>query len=128
MALARSTWWPPHQRWQTGKTIPYLVIVTHITSILALILLYSWVRALHRILGAAKNIEVQKEYEQHLKEQFAAADANRNGTLSLQEFAALLRQLNINLSEKGIAQIFDEVNTDPTTDDDGQQVGSKITR
>ncbi len=53
----------------------------------------SWVRTLRAILNAAKSIEIQKEYEQHLKAQFASADDNRNGTLTVDEFAGLLHQV-----------------------------------
>ena len=41
----------------------------------------------------------------------------------MSEFACLLKQLNINLTEKEILRVFDESNTDRTPkSDDGQQV------
>ncbi len=83
---------------------------------------HCWSRTLRRIVGAAKNIEIQKEYEQHLKGQFAAADEDGNGTLAFREFAGLLQQLNIDLSEGQLARIFDEVNTDRTPAVGGEQV------
>lgn len=80
-----------------------------------------WVMALNRIVNATKSIEIQKEYELYLRNQFHAADENESGDLTLNEFATLLQQLNINLTEAEILKIFDEVNTD-RTEIDGEQV------
>ncbi len=86
---------------------------------------HCWVRTLRRIVSAAKNIEIQREYEQQLKAQFAAADEDGNGTLTIREFAGLMQQLNIDLSEGEILQIFNEVNTD-RTEIEGEQVGATL--
>ena len=86
---------------------------------------HCWVRTLRRIVSAAKNIEIQREYEQQLKAQFAAADEDGNGTLTIREFAGLMQQLNIDLSEGEILQIFNEVNTD-RTEIEGEQVWATL--
>ena len=59
----------------------------------------AWVRALGRIVNATKSIEIQKEYEMYLRDQFRAADVNDSGSLTMNEFSLLLRQLNIDLTE-----------------------------
>lgn len=81
----------------------------------------SWVTNLSRIINATKSIEIQKDYELYLRNQFHTADENHNGNLTLNEFSGLLQQLNINLTEKEICAIFDEVNTN-RTEIDGEQV------
>lgn len=73
-------------------------------------------------MNATKSIEIQKEYELYLRNQFHAADDNRSGSLTINEFSGLLRQLNINLNEREIKQIFDEVNTDRNLEERGEQV------
>ena len=80
-----------------------------------------WVNALNRIVNATKSIEMQKEYELYLRNQFHAADENDSGNLTLNEFAGLLLQLNIDLNAKQISQIFDEVNTDSTPEHGGSE-------
>lgn len=81
----------------------------------------AWVVTLNRIVNATKSIEIQKEYELYLRNQFHTADENESGNLTINEFAILLQQLNINLTESEILKIFDEVNTD-RTEIDGEQV------
>eukprot|EP00094_Tigriopus_californicus_P010851 TCALIF_10466-PA protein Name:"Similar to Plcl2 Inactive phospholipase C-like protein 2 (Mus musculus)" AED:0.11 eAED:0.11 QI:0/0.66/0.5/1/1/1/4/71/793 len=81
----------------------------------------SWVANISRIINATKSIEIQKDYELYLRNQFHTADENHNGNLTLNEFSGLLQQLNINLTEKEICAIFDEVNTN-RTEIDGEQV------
>ena len=51
----------------------------------------------------------------YLKDQFMAADKSKNGFLFLNEFAALLKQLNINMEEEEIEKVFEEANTDKGT-------------
>ena len=82
----------------------------------------SWVRALNRILNATKSIEMQKDYELYLRDQFQMADKDSSGTLTLSEFAKLMQQLNIALTEKEILDIFDSCNTNRKPDEDGEQV------
>lgn len=85
----------------------------------------NWVNALNRVINATKSIELQKEYELYLRNQFHAADDNDSGNLTVNEFAGLLQQLNIDLNAEQIRQIFDEVNTDRTPehgDTKGEQV------
>ena len=82
----------------------------------------SWVRTLNRILNATKSIEMQKEYELYLRDQFQMADKDSSGTLTLSEFAKLVQQLNIALTEKEILDIFDSCNTNRKPDEDGEQV------
>ena len=60
-------------------------------------------------------VEYQKEYEMYLRDQFIAADKSKNGFLCLNEFAALLKQLNINMEEEEIEKVFEEANTDKGT-------------
>ena len=60
-------------------------------------------------------VEYQKEYEMYLRDQFIAADKSKNGFLFLNEFAALLKQLNINMDEEEIEKVFEEANTDKGT-------------
>ena len=60
-------------------------------------------------------VEYQKEYEIYLRDQFMAADKSKNGFLFLNEFAALLKQLNINMDEEEIEKVFEEANTDKGT-------------
>ena len=81
-----------------------------------------WVRALNRILDATKSIELQKDYELYLRDQFLMADKDSSGTLTLPEFAKLMQQLNIALTEKEILAIFDSCNTNRKPDEDGEQV------
>lgn len=81
----------------------------------------AWVKTLNRIVNATKSIEIQKEYELYLRNQFHSADENQSGNLTVNEFAVLLQQLNIALTETEILKIFDEVNTD-RTEIDGEQV------
>ena len=66
-----------------------------------------------RILYA--QVEYQKEYEMYLRDQFIAADKSKNGFLFLNEFATLLKQLNINMDEVEIEKVFEEANTDKGT-------------
>ena len=56
-----------------------------------------------------------------MRSQFQAADKTKNGYLILQEFAELLKQLNIEMTANDIIEVFDEVNTDQT-EINGQQV------
>ena len=86
----------------------------------------AWVSTLTRLINAAKSIEIQKEYELYLRNQFHAADENRSGNLTINEFSILLRQLNINLNEEQITQIFDEVNTDRTPEVNGGEKGEQV--
>ena len=51
----------------------------------------------------------------YLRDQFIAADKSKNGFLCLKEFAALLKQLNINMEEEEIEKVFEEANTDKGT-------------
>ena len=51
----------------------------------------------------------------YLRDQFTAADKSKNGFLCLNEFAALLKQLNINMEEEEIEKVFEEANTDKGT-------------
>ena len=60
-------------------------------------------------------VEYQKEYEMYLRDQFIAADKSKNGFLFLNEFATLLKQLNINMEEEEIEKVFEEANTDKGT-------------
>ena len=60
-------------------------------------------------------VEYQKEYEMYLRDQFMAADKSKNGFLFLNEFAGLLKQLNINMEEEEIEKVFEEANTDKGT-------------
>ena len=60
-------------------------------------------------------MEYQKEYEMYLRDQFIAADKSKNGFLFLNEFAGLLKQLNINMEEEEIEKVFEEANTDKGT-------------
>ena len=82
----------------------------------------AWIGALGRLVNAAKNVEIQKEYELYLRNQFHAADANRSGSLTVDEFSGLLRQLNVHLTADEIARIFDECNTDHTPEKGNKQV------
>ena len=50
----------------------------------------------------------------YLRSQFQAADKTSSGYLLPHEFGELLRQLNIDMTSKEIADVFDEVNTDRT--------------
>ena len=50
-------------------------------------------RNLRRIVHATKNIEIQKEYELYLRNQFQTADENGSGNLTINEFAGLLQQV-----------------------------------
>ena len=52
--------------------------------------------------------------EGYLRSQFQAADKTSSGYLLPHEFGELLRQLNIDMTSKEIADVFDEVNTDRT--------------
>ena len=80
-----------------------------------------WVQALNHIIEASKSVELQREHENYLHSQFLAADKNKDGNLLLQEFAELLKQLNIEMTADDIIDVFDEVNTDHTAIN-GQQV------
>ena len=60
-------------------------------------------------------VEYQKEYEMYLRDQFMAADKSGNGFLFLNEFAGLLKQLNIYMEEDEIEKVFEEANTDKGT-------------
>ena len=55
----------------------------------------SWVMALNRILNATRSIEMQKDYELYLRDQFQMADKDSSGTLTISEFTKLMQQLNI---------------------------------
>ena len=57
----------------------------------------------------------------YLRSQFQAADKTSSGYLLPHEFGELLRQLNIDMTSKEIADVFDEVNTD-LTEIEGKQV------
>ena len=82
-----------------------------------------WIKTIRSLVSATKNVEAQKEHENFLRKQFQAADSRGSGFLLIDEFAELLRQLNIEqLSRTEIKEIFDEINTDQTTEFDGQQV------
>ena len=81
-----------------------------------------WVKTIRFLVTATKNVEVQKEHENFLRKQFQAADSRGGGFLLIDEFADLLRQLNIEqLSRQEIKEIFDQINTDQSTEFDGQQ-------
>ena len=62
-----------------------------------------------------EQVEYQKEYEMYLRDQFMAADKSENGFLFLNEFAGLLKQLNIYMEEDEIEKVFEEANTDKGT-------------
>ena len=59
-----------------------------------------------------KEVEYQKEYEMYLKKIFTTADISKNGYLFLNEFALLLKQLNIDMEEAEIEKVFNEANRD----------------
>ncbi len=57
---------------------------------------------------------MQKDYELYLRDQFQTADKTGTGSLSKADFARLLQQLNIHLTETEILAIFDGSNTNRT--------------
>jgi len=81
-----------------------------------------WFDAIDQLIESMKEVEYQKEYEMYLRDQFMAADKSKNGFLFLNEFAALLKQLNINMEEEEIEKVFEEANTDKGTMVDGHHV------
>jgi len=81
-----------------------------------------WFDAIDQLIESMKEVEYQKEYEMYLRDQFMAADKSKNGFLFLNEFAALLKQLNINMDEEEIEKVFEEANTDKGTMVDSRHV------
>ena len=73
-----------------------------------------WFDAFDQLLESMKEVEYQKEYELYLRERFNAADISKNGYLFLNEFALLLKQINIEMEEEEIIKVFNEANSDKT--------------
>ena len=71
-----------------------------------------WCELFEQLLEAMKEVEYQKEYEMYLKKIFTTADISKNGYLFLNEFALLLKQLNIDMEEAEIEKVFNEANRD----------------
>jgi len=69
-----------------------------------------WFLALEQVLESMKEVEYQKEYELYLRRVFNTADKSKNGYLFLDEFAMLLRQINIFMDEAQIEKVFAEAN------------------
>ena len=78
-----------------------------------------------QIIESMKEVEYQKEYELYLRKTFNAADISKNGFLFLNEFALLLKQLNIDLDEDELIKVFNEANEGNTLVD-GKKVLNEV--
>ncbi|XP_023348144.1 1-phosphatidylinositol 4,5-bisphosphate phosphodiesterase delta-4 [Eurytemora carolleeae] len=81
----------------------------------------TWVQVCDQLIESMKEVEYQKEYELYLRGIFTSADKSKNGYLFLDEFAMMLKQINIYLAPDEIEKVFAQANIDKFTVE-GQQV------
>ncbi|XP_076043013.1 1-phosphatidylinositol 4,5-bisphosphate phosphodiesterase delta-4-like isoform X14 [Oratosquilla oratoria] len=71
----------------------------------------AWVRALTYLLDKVRSSHQDNQYDLWLKKQFQTADADNNGSLTYDETAVLLKNLNLKLDNKHAKKLFDNANT-----------------